>query len=327
MPIPIRRPQSADDWRSRASTYVLQIVELIPQDRLTLQQLFALADEAGARSLPAQIVTSATVIAAAVGRSERTAQRSLRRLEAMGYVRRLDTLRGRGLYLIEDPADVPGRLGVVVPDPQQELPWREAAPTRLSSAVSPPVTTPLTTGVSPAVSADGPPASGADAPRTRTPARALPATADLPAPAPADDGQIRDAGRAICQRLFGDGRPPLSDVRDRRLVYQLAVLLLDHDYAAWIDDAIAQASGRGVDRPWASVQRVAQQTCPGTPAHDRSIQSAVWRRLLHAIHVPAWALDASVWRPDRAEGSIQETGTYREMMRQRAEPAARASRP
>jgi hypothetical protein len=297
IPQPVQQWDSGREWKTRAWGYVLQLAELTAAEKVALQKLLDLAEESGARSLPALIVTSATVIAAAIGKSERSVQRAIQSLQAKGYIRRKDTLRGRGLYEIDDPADAPRRLGVVRPSPQGELFFAGDVASVLSSELTPPPTADVVQVLTTKVTPSGPRIAGGETPRTHAQAQDDRTDEFKPSSTIGDD-DVCEEGKRLVKAFWPQGRGPINHRADQRLLYRLAVLGLAADYAQWVKALTEATADRRAERPLAWLQSVLPDFAPD------GIRPG---RLLASIPVPSWALcDPRRWK---REGESLEAET------------------
>ena len=134
MPQPAEKWDSERDGKRRAQAAVLGLRGLKPGPKIVLQRMLELTDEAGASSLPALIVTSATLIAAGVGEEARTVQRHLKVLALAGFIKPKDKVSGgRTEYEVSDPREVCNGPRVVSPSPQAALFDKEGVPGELAT--------------------------------------------------------------------------------------------------------------------------------------------------------------------------------------------------
>ena len=114
---------------------------------------------------------------------------------------------------------------------------------------------------------------------------------DIPAPSTAhDDEEVKGKAHAICKAFWPTPPPPMTERRDQRLIYRLAVLALDEHHGAWIKRLISETIDKRPKVPFAMLQSLMAKMIPSgwTP-----------ERLLCSIDVPRWALcDPRNWCPN-----------------------------
>jgi hypothetical protein len=106
------------------------------------------------------------------------------------------------------------------------------------------------------------------------------------------NGSVKDCALGICAALWPGRREPITDSRDQRLLYQLAVAA-QNGHRPWIRRLVQAARQSRARAPMAWVlAKLATYAPEGTDVE----------RLLAAIEVPAWALaDPRHW-PDATGG-------------------------
>ena len=115
---------------------------------------------------------------------------------------------------------------------------------------------------------------------------------DTPAPptATADGSKVRQTAHAICRAFWKTPPDSIRDRRDQRLIYRLAVLLLDEDWHAWIKKVVSETIDKKPKNPLAMLQSQMAKMMP----NGWTVEG-----LLCSIDVPGWALcDPREWCPN-----------------------------
>lgn len=294
--------------------------------KLTYCYLATRATENGC-TLPALVVSSATEIANEIGENARTVERWVNELRTVGLViPRERVVGGRTLFFVVAPDDALDANRVVHPDPQLEMfPAEEPAtdegepPNLRSEMTAPPnlrpflsadltaeMTAPPNMTADLAEREDAPPVSqsqdghgGGDLSRTHAGAHA-PSNQTEHIPPSIDGGDddfakevfpleaIREKAHALCGLFWPKGRPPITDRRDHRLIYRVALLGLSKTHGRWVKRWVDETTENKPKNPFAMLQRLMHQYAP--PGVDPA-------RLLKSIDVPRWALaDPREWQ-------------------------------
>ena len=138
-----------------------------------------------------------------------------------------------------------------------------------------------------------PACAAAHAPSNQTEFKPPPSTVGAPTAAAAAKETFEATAVRLVNALWPDGRGPISDRRDQRLIYRLTLLARLPAHQAWVRRWINETADRKARNPLAMLQALGPQSAP--PGLDLP-------RLLSSIDVPAWALcSPRQWRaPERA---------------------------
>jgi len=127
-----------------------------------------------------------------------------------------------------------------------------------------------------------------DIPPSSVSARDLPAAAaavgknsDIP-----DAANLPHKADVLVQNLWPQGRGPITDRRDQRLIYRLCYLRLQAEHAEWIARLVEETAE---ERPKNPLARLQSKWPSFAPPGLRSIEER--SAFLASIYVPAWAID------------------------------------
>jgi hypothetical protein len=294
-----------------------------------------LASQRQGDSLPAIVDQSPAAIAAALGETERTVQRWIKGLIEAGLVERVEAADRRlPYYVVQDLRHLAATPVVGRRDPQRKLDFEAAAPPQLSlyadahsilDANTPQNTmSNLVPNLTPGVTVLAPKVSGGVSnfvpkltPTHPIPhacedlarARALPTT-ELPLPealpaaaevgarvaAQAEDRDVRREGMAIVRML---GRSA-TDARDCRLVYAMAVLMLDPCHRDWVERLVEDTRCARPAKPFAKLTAASSRFAPD----GFDLRTYVGR-----LHAPPWVLDG--WRIEQTRSASGQAAAAR----------------